>query len=64
MRITQARKAGGKKQAMVRHAIGQNADVPAVASVQDPRQTGVILRHGEIRAPFPVFRTAPKIAAR
>jgi hypothetical protein len=64
MRVTQARKAGGKKQAMVRHAIGQNADLPAVASIQDPRQTGVIPRHGEIREPFPVFRTAPKIAAR
>jgi hypothetical protein len=64
MRVTQARKAGGKKQATVRHAIGKNADVPAVASIQDPRQTAVIPRHGEIRTPFPVFRTGPKIAAR
>jgi hypothetical protein len=64
MRVTQARKAGGKKQAMVRHAIGQNADVPAVASVQDPRLTGVIPNRGEIRAQFPVFRKVPQIAVR
>jgi len=34
------------------------------SNTQRPRQTGAITRHREIRAPFPVLRTAPKIAAR